>query len=136
VAVNASTSERPAFTGFHHYAPLVRDLDASAAWYERVLGLTHAGTRCPEDEEIDGVLLSDPDSGVAIRLQRAGQGRPPSHTAFSVASRSQLDTWAGWLDGLGVTHGGVVDVDTPAPYAYLVFHDPDDVPLVLVHVAG
>lgn len=129
------TTERPEFTGFHHYAPAVRDVETSSAWYERVLGLSRARATCPEDGD-EGVLLTDPDSGVAIRLQRAGTGRAASHTAFSVASRSQLDTWAGWLDGLGVEHGGVVDVVEPAPYAYLVFRDPDDVPLVLVHVAG
>ena len=134
--MTATATEQPAFTGFHHYAPVVRDIDASAAWYERVLGLSRTRTPCPEDDGADSVVLSDPDSGVAIRLQGPGPGRPPSHTAFSVASRAQLDTWAGWLDGLGVVHGGVVDVHDPETYAYLVFRDPDDVPLVLVHVAG
>ena len=129
------TIERPEFTGFHHYAPAVRDVAASSAWYERVLGLSRVPTTCPDDGG-EGVLLADPDSGVAVQLQRAHDDRASCHAAFAVASRSQLDTWAGWLDGLGVEHGGVVDVVEPAPYAYLVFRDPDDVPLVLVHVAG
>lgn len=40
----------PGFTGFHHVAPAVRDLGASAAWYERVLGLTWTSTPCPEND--------------------------------------------------------------------------------------
>lgn len=130
------TTERPGFTGFHHVAPAVRDLGASAAWYERVLGLTRTSAPCPENDESTGVVLSDPESGVTISLQDPGAAPRSGHTAFSVASRGQLDSWAGWLDGIGVAHEGIVDVSEPAPYAYLVFRDPDDVPLVLVHVAG
>jgi glyoxylase I family protein len=134
--VTSTAPERPTFAGFHHFASTVSDVARSAAWYERVLGLTRASTLCPQDGLTDGVLLSDPESGIAIQLQGAGGREPRGHAALSVASRSQLDTWAGWLDGLGVLHGGVVDVGDPEPYAYLVFHDPDDLPLVLVHVAG
>jgi catechol 2,3-dioxygenase-like lactoylglutathione lyase family enzyme len=114
--MTATATEQPAFTGFHHDAPAVRDIDASAAWYERVLGLSRSETPCPEDDAAaDRVVLSDPGSGVAIHLQGPGPGGPPSHTAFSVASRSQLDTWAGWLDGLGVRHGGSSPSTTPRP---------------------
>ena len=130
------TTERPGFTGFHHVAPAVRDLGASAAWYERVLGLTRTSAPCPANDASAGVMLSDPDSGVAISLQDQGAAPRLGHTAFSVASRGQLDSWAAWLDGIGVVHEGVVDVVEPEPYAYLVFRDPDDVQLVLVHVAG
>jgi glyoxylase I family protein len=130
-----STTERPGFTGFHHYAPAIRDLRTSAAWYERVLGLRRTSAPCPEDDTSSGVVLSDPESGITISLQDPGAAPRRGHTAFSVASRAQLDSWAGWLDGIGVAHDGVVDVGEPEPYAYLVFRDPDDVPLVLVHVA-
>lgn len=126
--------ERPSFTGFHHYALAATDLVRSAAWYERVLGLVRDDLPCPEDAR-EGVLLSDPESGIAIRLEGPCDGEPGGHLAFGVRSRAQLDTWATWLDGLGVVHGGAVDVGVPERYAYLVFRDPDDVPLVLVHVA-
>jgi glyoxylase I family protein len=131
-----SSTERPAFTGFHHYALAVSDIDVSAAWYERVLGLARSTAVCPEDDTPDGVLLSDPDSVVVVWLEGPGDRTGHSHSAFSVGSRAQLDAWAGWLDGLGIDHGGVVDVSGPEPYAYLVFRDPDDVPLVLIHVTG
>ncbi|HSK61700.1 MAG TPA: VOC family protein [Actinomycetospora sp.] len=132
--MQATAIERPSFTGFHHYASAVTDLRRSAAWYERVLGLVRSDQACP-GAGVAGMLLADPESDIAIRLEGADDRGPHGRLAFAVASRGQLDTWAIWLDGLGVVHGGVVDVDVPEPYAYLVFRDPDDVPLVLVHVA-
>lgn len=134
--MTSATVERPSFTGFHHWACAVRDVARSAAWYERVLGLIRTPQLCPQDGEHGSVLLSDPESGIAVALHPAGGDEPGGHIAFAVSSRSQLDTWAIWLDGLGVAHEGVADVEWPEPYAYLVFHDLDDVPLVLVHVAG
>lgn len=134
--MTATKVERPQFTGFHHYSPVVSDVDVSAAWYERVLGLSCVSAPCPEADAPGGVLLSDPESGVAIQLGVSSGDRRSGHPAFSVSSRSQLDTWAAWLDGLGVAHDGVVDIAEPEPYAYLVFRDPDDVPLVLVHATG
>jgi glyoxylase I family protein len=131
--VVATTVERPSLVGFHDYAATVTDLGRSAAWYERVFGLAVTSRPCPADGA-DAVLLADPESGIAIRLQDARDAEPGGHLAFAVSSRSQLDTWAGWLDGLGVVHSGPVDVGVPELYAYLVLRDPDDVPLVLVHV--
>lgn len=133
--MSATAIDRPSFTGFHHYASAVSDLGRSAAWYERVLGLVRTDRPCPEAGG-GGVLLADPESDIAIRLEGAVDSAPQGQLAFAVASRGQLDTWASWLDGLGIVHGGVVDVGVPERYAYLVFRDPDDVPLVLVHVAG
>ena len=132
--MTATAIDRPSFIGFHHYASVVSDLRRSAAWYERVLGLVRSDQPCPEAGG-DGVLLADPESGIAVRLEGVDGSPPQGQLAFAVASRGQLDTWASWLDGLGIVHGGVVDVGVPERYAYLVFRDPDDVPLVLVHVA-
>ncbi len=48
------------------------------------------------------------------------------HIAFAVPSRTDLETWEQRLDGLGISHGGIVD----APYGSgLSFHDPDNLPL-------
>ena len=33
------TTAVPAVTGFHHFAPTVSDVEASARWYERVFGM-------------------------------------------------------------------------------------------------
>jgi glyoxylase I family protein len=46
-----STAAAPAITGVNHFSPTVSDVEASAAWYERVFGMNrarahpHAGLR-------------------------------------------------------------------------------------------
>lgn len=82
-----SVSARPALGGFHHFSPTVNDVEASAAWYERVFGLQRVPARFPHH----------PDGG-------AGDARSPT--------------------------------TDPIPYSVLIFRDPDDVPLELVHVPG
>ncbi|MGV9802794.1 VOC family protein, partial [Mycobacterium sp. NPDC003449] len=48
------------------------------------------------------------------------------HVGFGCASRSDLQSWADKLDGLGIEHGGIVD----APYGSgLSFRDPDGIAL-------
>lgn len=37
----------PALTTIHHYSPTVSDVEASAAWYERVLGLSRVPAPFP-----------------------------------------------------------------------------------------
>jgi glyoxylase I family protein len=41
--------------------------------------------------------------------------------------------WATWLDELGVEHSGVIDTDKPVPYSVVVFRDPDNIQLELIH---
>ena len=53
-----------------------------------------------------------------------------------MSTREDLDTWASWLDELGVAHAGVTDTTDPMPYSVLVFRDPDNIQLELVHLPG
>lgn len=50
-----------------------------------------------------------------------------------VATRADLDAWASWLDELGVGHSGVRDITEPSPFSTLVFRDPDNIQLELIH---
>ena len=45
------------------------------------------------------------------------------HIAIAVPARSDLDSWAAWLDHLGVPHAGVNDATDPVKYSVLVFRD-------------
>jgi glyoxylase I family protein len=138
----------PAVTGFHHFSPTVSDVEASAAWYERVFRMNRVPVSFPHHgSETTGfaVLLMDPRSGVAIGLHHhdsnPGAGFHESHTgldhiSFGVAERSALDEWVAWLDEQGVEHSGVNDVTEPVPYSTLVFRDPDDIQLELIHMPG
>jgi catechol 2,3-dioxygenase-like lactoylglutathione lyase family enzyme len=142
------SSAAPGVTGFAHFSPTVSDVEASAAWYERVFGMNRVPVPFPHygDEESGyAVLLMDPRSGIAIGLHHheanPGQTFHESrtgldHIAFGVAERADLDTWATWLDELGIKHSGAIDTDKPIPYSVLVFRDPDNLQLELFHMAG
>ena len=143
--------ERPAVTGFHHVSAIVSDVESSATWYQRVLGLQRLPVSFPHHgEERDGAdygaadgkaaLLLDTATGVMIELHHDANGAGPDrvrnaldHLAFGVADRATLDGWAAWLDTLGVPHGGVTDVTEPTDYAALEFQDPDGIALEFIH---
>jgi glyoxylase I family protein len=139
----------PAVTGFHHFAPTVSDVEASAQWYQRVFGMDRLPVSFPHhDAEAGGsggfaVLLLDPRSGIAIGLHHhdanAGEQFQENrtgldHMSFSVADRAALDSWAAWLDRLSVPHSGVIEVAEPVPYSVVVFRDPDNIQLELFHM--
>ena len=131
-------------TGIHHISFTVRDVEASAAWYERVFGAFRLPMTFPHhdcEETGYAVLLIEPASGLAIGLHHnaandgaafdeAGTGL--DHIGFQVAARADLDAWITKLDGLGVAHSGIRDVTDPVPFSTLVFRDPDNIQLELI----
>ncbi|KAA1028777.1 VOC family protein [Pseudonocardia sp. EV170527-09] len=140
-----SAIERPAVTGFHHVSAVVTDVESSALWYQRVLGLQRLPMTFPHHGAGGGdpekaALLLDAVTGVMIELHADGDGSPVrgalDHLAFGVADRATLDDWAAWLDTLTVAHGGVVDRTDPTAYATLEFRDPDGITLEFIHFPG
>jgi glyoxylase I family protein len=138
-------SVAPAMTGVHHFSPTVCDVEASAAWYERVFGMTRLPVPFPHHEVEEtgfAVLLVDPRSGLAIGLhhhrgndgERFAEHRTGlDHMGFGVAERADLDAWVAWLDELGIEHTGVRDITEPVPFSTVVFRDPDNIQLELIH---
>jgi glyoxylase I family protein len=124
----------------------VSDVEASAAWYVRVLGMNRVPVTFPHHRDEDGgyaVVLVQPESGVLIGLHHheahAAGGFDErriglDHIAFGVAERADLDTWTAWPDEQGVPHSGVQDVQSPMPLATVVFRDPDNIQLELIHL--
>jgi catechol 2,3-dioxygenase-like lactoylglutathione lyase family enzyme len=122
------------FPGIAHVAVTVSDLGRSVPWYER---LFDAKPVLDEDTGpfhhvvwLLGPTLfgihqhSEPESRDAFSELRPGL----DHVGFGVASRAELESWVKRLDGLGISHGGIVD----APYGSgLSFRDPDNVALEL-----
>ncbi len=114
----ADIDAAPAVTGFHHFSPTVSDVEASAAWYERVFGMNRVPVPFPHYGDEEGgyaVLLMDPRSGIAIGLHhhQANPGQPfqesrtgLDHISFGVADRADLDAWARWLDELASSTPG------------------------------
>jgi glyoxylase I family protein len=144
----AESGVAPAVTGYHHFAPTVSDVQASARWYERVFGMTRVPDAFPHHGGEKGgyaVVLREPRSGIVLGLHHheTNPGQPfderrtgLDHMSFAVASRADLDAWASWLDRLGVANSGVVDTGNPVPYSVVVFRDPDNIQLELIYMAA
>ena len=137
---------RPALGALHHLAITVSDVDASAAWYERVFGLQRLPAPIPHHGDGSpgyGILLLEPVQGWAIGVHHHDRNQPGKadeartgmdHVGFSVPDRADLDGWAARLESLGVAHSGVTDMQEPIPHSVLVFRDPDHVQLEFVHL--
>ena len=132
------------FSGVHHVSLTVTDLEASIAWYQRVLRADLMDIKVPHygrEETGYSVLLIEPRSGLIFGLHKntgnRGQRFDEAHTgldhvSFGVAGREALETWTDWLDELGVSHTGVVDETEPIKYSTVVFRDPDNIQLELI----
>jgi catechol 2,3-dioxygenase-like lactoylglutathione lyase family enzyme len=147
-AAVAEAGTAPVVAGYHHFAPTVSDVEASAQWYERVFGMTRVPVAFPHHGGEEGgyaVVLMEPRSGIVLGLHHH-DGNPGQlfderrtgldHMSFAVAGRTDLDAWASWLDSLGVENSGVTDTDDPVPYSVVVFRDPDNIQLELIYMAG
>ncbi len=132
----------PRIGGLHHIGLTVCDIEASEAWYTRVLGLTRAFVE-PHHGGGTGfaVVLHRPGTPLFLGLDKheANQGQRfeesrtgLDHVAFHVADRSELDAWVEHFDRLGVSHSGIAEFSEPFPFAVLVFRDPDNIQLELI----
>jgi glyoxylase I family protein len=130
----------PQLGGIHHVDLTVPDVEASEAWYTRVLGLTRAFVEPHHQGTGYAVVLHRPGSPLFMGLNKheANQGERfdecrtgLDHVAFHVADRAELDAWADHLDRQGVPHSGITESIEPFPYAVLVFRDPDNIQLEL-----
>ncbi|MDT5013785.1 MAG: glyoxylase family protein [Mycobacterium sp.] len=133
----------PAIDGIHHLSLTVSDLEASLAWYERLLGADRVPMKFPHHECEDtgyAVLLVDPRSGLMIGLhtntgnhgEQFDEARTGlDHVGLNVSTRAGLQAWTAWLDELGIPHSGIRNVDEPFAFATVVFRDPDNIQLEL-----
>jgi glyoxylase I family protein len=125
----------PQLQGFSHVSLSVRDRDRSAQFYGEVFGF-EAFERLAE-EHFDEIIMLHRPTGMVLCLQQhhTNRGEPanPSwtgadHVAFRVASRAELDEWAGRLAALGVRHSPVADRGYGS---VLCLRDPDEFQLEL-----
>jgi glyoxylase I family protein len=121
--------------GFHHAALTVSDLDRSAEWYSRVLGMVELFRE--DSPTRRAVVYRFAGGGTSVGLvEHSGSGGAcfdPTvigldHVAFSVASQQDMRDWAVHLDGHGVAHSGPIEIP---PGEILNFKDPDAIALAL-----
>jgi glyoxylase I family protein len=127
-------------SGLHHFGLTVHDAEASAAWYQQVLGFRRDGGFEAPDGSRRKVFLRHEGLQVRVGLtqHRDGAGEQfdetrvgLDHLAFAVASPADLDAWASRLAALGVPHSPVAAANSIAGAAVLVFRDPDGIQLEL-----
>ena len=139
-------AQRPPMNGFHHFAATVTDVEASVAWYQRILGLQRVPAKFPHhgnEESGFAILLTDPQSNITVGLHHhnTNDGQPCDerrtgldHIGIFVPNRSDLNSWASWLDAQNISHSGVTTADGPFRYSVLVFRDPDNIQLEMFYV--
>jgi glyoxylase I family protein len=118
----------PTFSGIHHVALTVADLEVSVPFYEQVLGFaaTTTMTDGPFTRRVfalpggQGLGLTQHDKGSAGRFDATLPGL--DHVGFSCATRDDVMAWAEHLDRVGVAHSGVQEADYGTA---LSFADPD-----------
>jgi catechol 2,3-dioxygenase-like lactoylglutathione lyase family enzyme len=141
VSQPTSQSTAPRFTAYHHVAITVQDIEASEAWYGKVLGLVRAFVE-PHWGGTSGyaVVMNLPGTAFLFGLEHhddADKARfTPNrtgldHLALEVGSRAEIDAWAAHLDALSVDRDPVVELTGPTR-ALLVFRDLDGMPLELI----
>ncbi|HCT75876.1 MAG TPA: VOC family protein [Micromonosporaceae bacterium] len=125
------------FSGIHHIALNVRDLEASVRWYSEVLDFSPL---FPWDtDDFDRRLMRHP-SGVIIGLTKHkhpdadadfNERRPGlDHLAFTVATQVDLEAWVARLTDAGVTHSGI-QVTPKTGFTLIAFRDPNNIQLEL-----
>lgn len=122
------------FPSLNHVALTVRSLAVSAPWYRSLIGAdpvldehTDTGFRHVVWQLDDGTLFGIHEHDGQIADERFTEFRPGlDHVGFGCASLKELESWVRRLEGLGITHGGIID----APYGSgLSFRDPDGIAL-------
>ena len=124
----------PSFRRALHLGLTVRDRQASAEWYERVLGFQFVKEF---EVGIPRILLLHPDSGFLVGLYNHPDASKDTfsplrtgldHFALEVGRRDQLDAWARHLDSLGVAHSPVRELGHSS---FISVEDPDGIQIEL-----
>src|SRR5580765_2084778 len=111
----------PAFNGVSHVGITVRDVDRSAAWYERVLCMQLLG-EFPQfatpGVAARVVHVRNPVTGIHFALVEHESGEDGDfsefrvgldHLALAIESRDELEKWITHFDGEGVQHSAISD---------------------------
>jgi catechol 2,3-dioxygenase-like lactoylglutathione lyase family enzyme len=145
-AAHPDRSATPDLTGIQHVGLTVRDVEASAEWYQRVLGLQRQFEEPHHHSEQGGyaVVLGTPDMSLNVGLDHhpanSGAGFDPTrtgldHVCFQVSDPDSLAAWAIHLGAQGVANSGVYSMEG-TPFSLLTFNDPDGIQLELIAFAG
>ena len=127
----------PSIQGASHVALTVRNMAASAEWYERLFGWRVLRRYGDDEAGTPRILLLDPASSFVVSLCQPADGSGDGfdyrrtgldHLAVKVADEAELDRWIAHLDELGVDHSPVRVLDLGR---FVSLEDPDGIQLEL-----
>lgn len=127
----------PSIRGASHVALTVRDMEASAEWYQRVFGWQVLRRLVAGEAGTPRVLLFDPTSFFAVAVCQPDDGTGDrfdhrrtglDHLALRVADRAELDRWLAQLADHGVAYSPVRELDLGS---FVSFKDPDGIQIEL-----
>ncbi len=127
-------------SGIHHLGLTVRDVNASAAWYERVLGFRRTDHYESPDGARHKVFLRHDGLGVRLGLTQHNGGSRDifdethvglDHLAFTVSDRRELESWEKRLADADVKYSSIAPANWLPGAFVLVFRDPDNIQLEL-----
>lgn len=139
-----SAALAPGFTGLHHFAFTVRNLDASIAWYQKVFQAELVDGKLPHyGREWSGYaeLVIEPRTGLVIGLHHNTANNDEEfdevrtgldHISLKVEGHDGLQAWADWLDSLGVAHSGIQSIKDPFVFSTIVFRDINNIQLEVI----
>jgi glyoxylase I family protein len=131
-AIRCENRAMPSIQGASHVAFTVRDMEASAVWYQQVFGWQVLRRYGADEAGTPRIVLIDPSSLFVVALCQPDDGsdsafdhRHPGldHFAFKVAD-DELDSWMAHLDALAVAHSDVRRLDLGR---FVSFEDPDGI---------
>lgn len=126
--------------GIHHVSLTVTDVEVSAAWYERVLGLEGRGGREGQDGDRRRVFLGSDGLTTTVALCEHRGSSPDAfdetrvgldHLSFSVRDHADLKQWHERLLQAGVTCSPPTPSRGVEGALLIVFRDPDNIQLEL-----
>jgi glyoxylase I family protein len=127
----------PSIQGASHIGLTVRDMEASAAWYQDVFGWQVLRRFVSGEAGTPRILLLDPSTFFVVGLCQPEDGSADAfdhrrtgldHFAFTVANEGELDRWVAHLDELAIPHSAVRVLDLGR---FVSFEDPDGIQLEL-----
>lgn len=123
----------PSINGSSHVALTVRDMEASAEWYQRVFGWQVLARFAAGEAGTPRIVLFDPVSGFALAVCQPEDGSGDrfdhrrtglDHFAFAVSDAAELDRWLAHLDDNGVARSPVRELGLGK---FTSFEDPDGI---------